>query len=187
MPRMDITVELGSTGRGRYPHYALNNHDYFGGWFPKYDPKLHDAIEGPVEEFISEGDTSIGYNEAKAGDTLCESVSARCESLTINHISDLGRTTLSIPGSGPSTRRRTNHVSAGAEGHQRICYVYTKTVRVDGPKPVLTIEHSLKNTGSKPLNTMQYDHNFLMIDGKPTGPECFGDLPLRPSDERPAV
>src|ERR1035438_5190147 len=28
-----------------------NGHKYFGQWFPRYDPKLHDAIMGPVEEF----------------------------------------------------------------------------------------------------------------------------------------
>src|SRR6266851_5621157 len=37
-----------------------NGHSYFGQWFPRYDPKLHDAITGPVEEF-----TGVGYDEAK--------------------------------------------------------------------------------------------------------------------------
>lgn len=31
-------------------------HSFFGQWFKKYDPKLHDAIKGPVEEF-----EPIGY------------------------------------------------------------------------------------------------------------------------------
>src|SRR4051794_3839329 len=26
-----------------------NGHEYFGQWFEKYDPKIHDAIQGPVE------------------------------------------------------------------------------------------------------------------------------------------
>jgi hypothetical protein len=31
--------------------YSLqcNGHEYFGKWFEKYDPKIHDAITGPVE------------------------------------------------------------------------------------------------------------------------------------------
>src|SRR5689334_11954506 len=41
-------------------------HSYFGQWFEKYDPKIHDAIMGPVEEFTSE-QPGFGYNEAKAG------------------------------------------------------------------------------------------------------------------------
>ena len=40
-------------------------HNYFGQWFEKYDPKLHDAITGPVEEF-----SSVGYDEAKAGESF---------------------------------------------------------------------------------------------------------------------
>src|SRR5215213_1041885 len=37
-------------------------HNYFGVWFPKYDPKLHDAITGPVDSF-----NAIGYEEAPVG------------------------------------------------------------------------------------------------------------------------
>src|SRR3977135_212142 len=44
-------------------------HNYFGVWFPKYDPKLHDAITGPVEEFRT-GDSGLGYEEAKTGGTV---------------------------------------------------------------------------------------------------------------------
>jgi len=34
--------------------------------FDEYDPKIHDAIMGPVEEFLT-GDTSPGYQEAPVG------------------------------------------------------------------------------------------------------------------------
>src|SRR5881394_2353718 len=44
-----------------------NGHNYFGLWFDRYDPKLHDAITGPVEEFLT-GDSALGYDEAKVGD-----------------------------------------------------------------------------------------------------------------------
>ena len=37
-------------------------HDYFGPWNPIRDPKNHDSISGPVEEFAQ-----IGYEEAPAG------------------------------------------------------------------------------------------------------------------------
>src|SRR5215813_13865922 len=40
-----------------------NGHNYFGKWFDRYDPKIHDAITGPVEEFLT-GDSALGYNEA---------------------------------------------------------------------------------------------------------------------------
>src|SRR5580658_6425139 len=44
-------------------------HKYFGVWFPKYDPKLHDSITGPVEEYRT-GISALGYDDAKAGDTF---------------------------------------------------------------------------------------------------------------------
>ena len=44
-------------------------HTYFGQWFEKYDPKIHDAITGPVEEFLT-GDAALGYADAKPGGTF---------------------------------------------------------------------------------------------------------------------
>src|ERR1700722_14488596 len=41
-------------------------HQYFGQWFETYDPKTHDAIMGPVEEFLTH-DAGLGYADAKAG------------------------------------------------------------------------------------------------------------------------
>ena len=51
--------------------YSLRTlgHEYFGQWFERYDPKLHDAIMGPVEEFRS-GDFALGYPDAKPGGTF---------------------------------------------------------------------------------------------------------------------
>src|SRR5438105_1268097 len=45
--------------------YSLRtlDHEFFGQWFDKYDPKLHDAIMGPVEEFKT-GNAGLGYAEA---------------------------------------------------------------------------------------------------------------------------
>jgi hypothetical protein len=42
-------------------------------------------------------------------------------------------------------------------------YVYEKTLRLLPDKPKLVIEHRLKNTGSRSINTTVYDHNFLKI------------------------
>src|SRR5690348_7202639 len=41
------------------------DHSYFGKWFDRYDPTLHDAITGPVEEF-----QSVGYDDAKVGESF---------------------------------------------------------------------------------------------------------------------
>ena len=48
---------------------TYKNHEYFGQWYPKHDPKIHDAITGPVEEFLS-NDAGLGYADAKPGETF---------------------------------------------------------------------------------------------------------------------
>ena len=48
---------------------AYKGHNYFGQWFEKYDPKINDAISGPVEEFLTDG-TGLGYADAKPGGTF---------------------------------------------------------------------------------------------------------------------
>ena len=51
--------------------YSLRfaGHAYAGQSFERYDPKLHDAIMGPVEEFLT-GDAGLGYAEARPGETF---------------------------------------------------------------------------------------------------------------------
>jgi hypothetical protein len=51
---------------GQIPSLKYKNHEYFGKWFAKHDPKLHDAIMGPVEEFVTDT-SSVGYDDAPAG------------------------------------------------------------------------------------------------------------------------
>ena len=44
----------------------FDGHEYFGRWYEHHDPKIHDAITGPVEAFQTD-DKGLGYDEAKAG------------------------------------------------------------------------------------------------------------------------
>src|SRR5262245_63697539 len=50
---------------GVIPSLTYKGVEFFGQWFPRYDPKLHDAIQGPVESF-----DPIGYDQAKPGGTF---------------------------------------------------------------------------------------------------------------------
>ncbi|HYZ85331.1 MAG TPA: hypothetical protein VE621_13055, partial [Bryobacteraceae bacterium] len=61
---------------------------------------------------------------------------------------------------------------------------YEKTMRLMPGKPVLLIEHKLRNTGSKPIQTTQYNHNFFVIDGKATGPASSVKFPFNLQAER---
>jgi hypothetical protein len=59
-------------------------------------------------------------------------------------------------------------------------------------KPQLLLEHSLKNTGSKVIETNQYNHNFFVIDREVVGPDVvvkfvFTPNPLRGFKDRAEV
>ena len=72
------------------------------------------------------------------------------------------------------------HVLKDAAGYG---YEYQKTVRLVKGKPELVLEHSLKNTGTKPIETSTYNHNFFVIDGEPTGPNISTTFPYEVSAE----
>ena len=44
-------------------------HEYFGQWYKHHDPKTHDAVIEPLEEFRT-NDSGLGYEEAKPGDAF---------------------------------------------------------------------------------------------------------------------
>ena len=55
---------------GQITSLEYKGHTYFGKWNPApYSPKLHDAIMGPVEEFLTAG-AGLGYADAKPGGTF---------------------------------------------------------------------------------------------------------------------
>jgi hypothetical protein len=153
--------------------YSLRykGHEYFGQWFERYDPKLHDAIMGPVEEFLTH-DAGLGYEAAKMGGNFVRigvgvvkrSEEKEYERFKTYDIVDPGKRRVRSGEDWIEFR----HELASDTGY---AYVYTKTVRLAKDGPVMTLEHSLRNTGKKVIDTDVYDHNFFVIDGKPTGPE----------------
>jgi hypothetical protein len=153
-------------------------HQYFGQWFDKYDPKLHDAIMGPVEEFRS-NDGGVGYADAKPGGTFIRigvGVVRKPEEKEYQNFR-----TYEIVNNGKwSARKAPDHVEfthqlTDGEGY---AYLYRKSLRLTKDKPQLVLEHSLKNTGKKAIDTAVYDHNFFVIDGTPTGPEFSVKFPF---------
>jgi hypothetical protein len=153
-------------------------HEFFGQWFPRYDPKLHDSITGPVESFKT-GDTALGYDEAKAGDTFIRigvGVLRKPEEPKYNdfktyEILDSGKWSVHAKGDRVEFEQQLKAPSGYA-------YLYKKTVRLEKGKPQLAIEHSLKNTGDKPIETDVYNHDFYMFDNQPTGPDVTVQFPF---------
>jgi len=155
-----------------------DGHNYFGKWFERYDPKLHDAITGPVEEFFTNG-AGLGYDEAKPGESFVKiGVGAlrkpgepRYSSFNTYEIVDSGKWTVK---KGKDWIEFTHHL-ADTAGY---AYNYRKRIRLPKDKAELVLEHSLKNTGRKPIPTHAYNHNFFMLDDQPSGPDFVVRFPF---------
>jgi hypothetical protein len=178
---------------------SLNGHKFFGEWFTQYDPLKNDSITGPVEEFrIDDGSTvpgpgpvdlsvragAIGYQEAKPGETFLKpgvGVLRKVDDSPYQFggaypIVDTG--TWTVKAGKRSVRFR--QVLRGPEGY---AYVYEKTLTLNRNEPVMTLQHSLKNTGKKVIETYVYDHDFFMLDGKPTGPDMVVHFKFEPKPQ----
>ncbi|MFC1542222.1 hypothetical protein ACFL50_07225, partial [Candidatus Latescibacterota bacterium] len=63
-------------------------------------------------------------------------------------------------------------------------YIYVKKMELTPGKPEMVISHSLRNTGSKAIETQQYIHNFFCIDNEYSGRNYQLDLFFTPEFER---
>jgi hypothetical protein len=153
-------------------------HNYFGQWFDRYDPKLHDAITGPVEEFLTNG-AGLGYDEAKPGESFVRiGVGAvrkpdepRYRQFSTYEIADPGKWTVNKGQDWIEFAHELRDTGGYA-------YVYRKKLRL--AKNSLVLEHHLKNTGRKTIATSVYEHNFFMLDKQPTGPDTVVRLTFPP-------
>ena len=170
---------------GVIPELKYQGHDYFGQWFPVYDPKIHDAILGPVEEF-----SAIGYEQAPAGGEFVRIGIGGLRKPETRRFESFGYYEIINPGKWTVKKAKDNvsftHQLKDAAGYS---YVYEKKVKLVKGKPQMVLEHKLKNTGKKAIQTSVYCHNFFMIDQEPTGPNIVIKFafPLSVSKEDPLV
>lgn len=164
---------------GNIPGLEYDGHEYFGQWFTKYSPEIHDAIMGPVEEF-----TSLDYMETNPGGSFMK----------------IGVGVLSKPDDKPYTfsrlypvlnrgkwkvKKQSDQVRFIHELKDKAySYLYQKTVQLIKDKPRLVLTHILRNTGNRTIETSVYDHNFFVIDKQPIGPGFVVRLPFNITGER---
>jgi hypothetical protein len=177
--------------------YSLqyNGHDYYGPWFQKTDPSVHDfvyrgpdivaspctAITGPVDEFAP-----IGWDEAKPGGTFIKiGVGAlrrpdegTYDNYRLYEIIDSGKRTI-------KNDRESIEFAQDLAAASGYAYTYRKTLRLTDGRPEMVMEHSLKNTGSRAIRTRVYNHNFLVLDGQPPGPGFIITVPFQIQTRRP--
>jgi hypothetical protein len=162
----------------------FNGHEYFGRWYEHHDPKVHDAITGPVEEFRT-NDKGLGYDEAKVGGTFVRIGIGTVRKPQERDYRPYDTYEIVDPGKWSIHRHKDRieftHRLTSDLGY---AYVYRKAVQLMKGKPELLLEHSLKNTGKKAIDTKQYNHNFFVIDHKAIGPEVIVKFAFAPAATR---
>ena len=189
--KVHATIYLPSADRGYYRGTRFDwsgvvakleyaGHNYFGVWFPHYEPTLHDAITGPVEEFRS-ADGALGYGEAQPGDMFVK-VGVGVLQKADNEPYAFSRTYKTVSTGVWLVRPEADRVvfEQDLQGVNGYSYVYKKTIRLARNKPELIIEHSLKNTGKRVIETEVYNHDFYVIDGQPTSSDFSIRFPFTP-------
>lgn len=167
-------------------------HNYYGPWFDRLDPQVSDyiyagqeilagpcsAITGPVEEFQTRG-TALGWDEAQPGETFVKiGVGALRKDAAPYHfarryeMADPGKWTVKTQ---PDAVGFTHELMDPRSGYG---YAYHKTVRLAPGKPVLVLEHRLKNTGRRAITGTVYNHNFLVLDRQAPGPDFKISVPF---------
>jgi hypothetical protein len=149
-------------------------HNYFGKWFTKYSPEIHDVIMGPVEEFAP-----LNYSEIKPGESFVKIgvgvvYKQDDEPYTFSRVYQLldhGKWTIK---KGPDRVLFIHDLKS-----KTFSYHYEKNVSLTKDKPELILHHTLKNTGIHTIETNVYDHNFFMIDKYPIGPGLVVKLPFK--------
>jgi len=142
-------------------------------WFSSTSPAVHDFIwqngqvtvstasgaAGPVEEF-----TTIGYDEAGAGGKFLKIgvgiLKRGPEAYDFVHTYPVVNEGKRSESATKTQVRLTHDLSDKDTGYG---YSYVKTVRLVPGKAQMVIEHVLKNTGTKPIETAVYCHNFLTL------------------------
>ena len=151
-----------------------NDHEFFGQWYVKHDPKVHDAIQGPVEAF-----DPIGYDTAKPGETFIKIGVGSLKKINANPYRFSSQFEI-VNGGEWKVKKKNNRVEFTHELHDPsgYAYIYKKTLRLIKNKPELVLEHSLKNIGKNAIETNTFNHNFFVIDNQPTGPDFIVSLPF---------
>lgn len=184
---------------GTISSLEYKGHRFFGPWFVRFDPGVRDiqfdpasngylagtasADIGPVEEFS----TPLGYDEAPVGGTflkvgvgmLRKPQEERYGAFNPYEIVNGGTWIVRTE----SSRLEFIHELGDQSGYG---YLYRKTASLTKDKPELVLEHSLRNTGRKVIETLVYNHNFIVLDDQPSGPDFVIRFPFEVKAARDA-
>jgi len=168
-------------------------HEYYAPWFDGVDPQTHDyryqgseiiastcsAMTGPAEEFQSHG-AALGWDEAKPGGTFIK-IGVGVLRKDDGKYDFVKQYEMVDPGKWTVVRHRdsvefTQELTDPSSGYG---YNYHKTVRLMAGKPEMVLEHRLQNTGRRAIESAVYNHNFLVLDREPIGPDFVITFPFQ--------
>jgi hypothetical protein len=158
---------------GNIASLEYKGHNYFGQWFTKYSPEIHDVIMGPVEEFAP-----LDYLEIKPGSSFVKIgvgviYKQDGQPYTFSRLYQLLN-----PGKWTIEKKSDRVLFIHDLQDKAFSYHYEKTVMLIKDKPELVLKHILRNTGTHTIETNVYDHNFFMIDKHPIGPGLVVKFPF---------
>lgn len=165
-------------------------HRYFVVHHPgPHNPHGHDNVDGPAEEFDLETPPP-GFAEAAPGGLFLKigvGVLRRPDEKDYffardYEIVDHGRWEFAAAG---ATSVVCRHAAALPGG--RLGYVLERRLAPAQDGLRLVIRRTLRNTGTIPLRSRHYAHNFVRIDGHPIGRDYRLELPFAPRPVAPAT
>lgn len=158
--------------------WKVNGATLFHAWKDTHDPANADDITGPCEEFDQAGPAD--YSDAKVGDTfvkigvgeLRKDKGEPYQFMRTYPVVNAGKRTLTVVG-GVYTFTHELTAKSG------VGYRLVKTVESadDATAAVLRLRSTLTNTGTRPITTRVYNHNFFNVNRDPVGPSYAIDFP----------
>jgi len=171
-----------------------DGHSFFAPWKLKHDPRSHEGIWGTAEEFSM--DDPPGFDEVAACGVFYKIGIGELEKKETTQKSEQTGRAEPMP---YGFWRNHRIVRAGAwtvtrgdgwvqfvqafTGKRGWGWQYTKRIELAAGAAGFTIRRTLKNTGTKKIDTTHYCHNFTIIDGQTVGPAYRIGLSF---DARPA-
>jgi hypothetical protein len=147
------------------PELQFKGHEFFGQWFKNYDPKVHESVMGPVEEFVP-----LDYLETKTGENFLKIGVGMLEKPDNEPYAFARYYNIINPGKWTVDKKSDQVHFTHELKDKNYSYRYEKTVLLVKDKPELVLMHTLKNTGARIIETSAYDHNFFVMDKQPVGP-----------------
>jgi hypothetical protein len=160
-----------------------DGHTFFGPWKEKHDPTNPEDADAVAEEF---GITKpLGYSEAKPGEPFVKIGVGVLEKPEEKNYGFMTRYKIVQAGTWAVDKGDdTIDFRQELKGPRGWAYEYVKRISLIREGYGFTIEHRLKNTGAKAIDTELYCHNFVRFDGQPVGPKYRLRFKFEPTPKR---